>query len=63
MTERLEMRLYKKYTLEELTAQMTAILADKQPQPNSIYLYSKAQIARMDAIAWAIRYKMQEVAV
>ena len=60
MTKRLEMRLYERYTLEELTAQMAAIIADKKPQPNSIYLYDKAQRTRMEALAWATRYRLQE---
>lgn len=59
-TQRLEIRLYENHTLDELAAMMREILADKQPQPNSLYIYSKAQRTRMDAIAWAITWKMQE---
>ena len=58
MTQRLEMRLYEKYTLEELTQQLATM--PQQKQPDSIYLYDKKQRIRREAIGWAIYFKMEE---
>lgn len=54
-------------TFEELTAMANRLRddpANANPQHangNSIYLYTKATHKRLDAIAWAITYKLKEL--
>lgn len=61
-------KLYRKYSIDELQAMAAKIKADPANQyarnsvqrATSIYLYTPAARRKLDAIAWAITYHLQE---
>lgn len=62
----LEVRLYERHGMAELVAMQRAILDDPasanpaHARGESIFLYTPKACARLDAIAWAITYKLAD---
>lgn len=55
--------LYKKHSLEELAAMREAVVMDpasKNTQPGSVYLFSPKARKKLDDLAWAVRYHLDD---
>lgn len=55
--------LYKKHSLEELAAMREAVVTDpanRNTQPGSIYLFSPKARKKLDELAWAVRYHLDD---
>ena len=55
-------KLYKKYTIEELQKMMEDIQNDpKNKTTGELYLYTKSARKKTDAISWAIAYHLKDL--
>lgn len=54
-------KLYNKYTIEELQQKAQAIKDDPKNQLTGFYLYTPSARRNLDAIAWAITYHLKDL--
>jgi len=54
-------KLYNKYTIEELQKKMNEIQNNPKNKQEGFYLYTKQARKNLDTISWAITYHLQDL--